>query len=132
MKRTIAAVTLCGALLLGSVGVAGSASAQTPAPSQFQTQVTNFLNQLVSQANAFCASRPDFSLCKRVPTEAQVTNLVNRVTSAVAARGGVEAIKARIAPLKSQLCAGANRVLPKVPAQFRTQATQAVNRLCAT
>jgi hypothetical protein len=130
MKRSLVALVLGGALLLGSVGVTGTASAQTTSlPSQ--SQITNFLNRALAQATTFCASRPNIAVCKRLPTEAQVTNLVNRVSTAVRNGGGQAAIRARLAPVRDQVCANSGRVLAKVPLQFRPQATQAVNRLCA-
>lgn len=134
MIRKFAALFVGGAILVGTVGVAGTASAQTSGltPEQ-QTQVTQLLNRTLQQANQYCASNPTFALCRFLPkiTQTEITNLVNRINSAVIRAGGVEAIKNRLAPVKSKLCANKAIVLARVPAQYRTQATTAINRLCA-
>ena len=134
MFRKFAALFVGGAILVGSVGVAGTASAQTGLTPTQQSQITQLLNRALEQANQFCARTPNFPLCRFLPriTQTEVNRLVTQINSAVIRAGGTEAIKNRLAPAKAKLCANKDTVLAKVPVKYRTQATSAVNRLCAT
>lgn len=134
MIRRFAALLLGGALLVGSVGIAGTASAQSGLTSQQQAQINQLLNNALQQANQFCASNPNVALCRKLPkiTQAQIDNLVNRINQAVIRAGGTQAIANRLAPVKAQVCANQATVLAKVPVKYRPQATTALARLCAS
>lgn len=133
MIRKFAALFVGGAIVLGSVGVAGTANAQTGLTPTQQTQITQLLNQALAQANTFCTANPTFALCKYLPkiTQTEITNLVNRINTAVISAGGVEGIQARLAPVKARVCANKDTLLARIPLQYRTKATTAINRLCA-
>jgi len=134
MFRKFAALLVGGAIIFGSVGVAGTANAQTGLTPAQQQQLTQTINRAIEQANRACAANPRAVLCQYLSrvNQVEVANLVGRINTAVTRGGGVEAVKARLAPAKAKLCANRTAVLSKVPAAYRTQATTALNRLCAT
>lgn len=133
MKRTITALFVGGAILVGSLGITGTASAQTGLSSNQQSQLTQVLNNVLAQANQICARVPSIPLCRFLPrvNQVDINRLVTQVNSAVIRSGGIAAIESRLAPVKSQLCANKDRVLARVPGAFRTQAATAINRLCS-
>jgi len=129
MRRKLTALLLGGALLLGATGMVGTAEASTTAP----TNQSTVINQLLARITTQCAARPTTPLCvqfNRLST-AQINRAVDQVNRAVQQGGGAEAIRARLTTARATVCANPNTVLARVPAQFKTQATQAVTRLCA-